>query len=373
MTDFKSTDPRLYGISHSNRNGKDLWGKNQFNSTFPVALSCLMRDKKIPAAYLKISEELKVVVSESSFDDIFNTSLANDELYFLFEGKYVPYQEFAYDDIGCIDLVIKKAVKDTDPASKKMIPGEFLRPLEIKLTVVPDQTTHKQIEEMWGPELVIRPATTIYCALGLAASCKEHNVLNKVREIFEPACHPIKNWDNAYEINANIGKILSALDRFQRELHDLQKPMLMQPIWKTEGKSPVLKDDAFDVFIWSDFALCRLFLDLAKAGAEKQEVNRFVRSAVRLCRFLYEVSTRGKVNVKSIYTEMAHSKQTDKEFAVPGKKTYLYLQSKYLLKPRMPREALKQIILNGGEQKLSPERRFDQTVYFTTKHIFNEL
>ena len=33
--------PTLYGISEKNssRFGKSLWGKNQFNSTFPLALS----------------------------------------------------------------------------------------------------------------------------------------------------------------------------------------------------------------------------------------------------------------------------------------------------------------------------------------------
>lgn len=58
MTDFKDTDPKLYGINHSNRNGDDLWGKNQFNSTFPVSLMCFMRDGKIPAAYLSVTREI---------------------------------------------------------------------------------------------------------------------------------------------------------------------------------------------------------------------------------------------------------------------------------------------------------------------------
>ena len=32
--------PGLYGISASNRTNMDLWGKNQFNSSFPIALAC---------------------------------------------------------------------------------------------------------------------------------------------------------------------------------------------------------------------------------------------------------------------------------------------------------------------------------------------
>ena len=370
MTDFQDTDPKLYGINHSNRTGDDLWGKNQFNSTFPVALMCYMRDEKIPAAYLSITPELQVQITETPFERILNTTIPNKDLYFLFEGKFESYQDFAYDDIGSIDLVITESVLDPTSRSRKMVPGSFLRALEIKLTVVPDHTTCKDEEDFWGPELVIRPATTIYCALGIADSCKRAGLLEQVRTIFEPLCHSIKDWDNEHEINAKIDNILTGLDEFQSQMWELQKPMLMQPIWKTDGKSPILKKEAFDVFIWSDFALCRLFLDLSKSGAGRKEVNRYVRSSARLARFLYEVSTRGKVNIKNIYTEMAHNKQTDKEFAVSGKKMYSYMRSNYLMHPRVHRDALRHLILNGGEQKLNPERRFDQTVYFTTKHIF---
>ncbi|GEM_PF-1717684 len=44
-----SSAPSLYGISESNssRSGAALWGKNQFNSTFPLSLSLYMRDKGI--------------------------------------------------------------------------------------------------------------------------------------------------------------------------------------------------------------------------------------------------------------------------------------------------------------------------------------
>ncbi len=45
-----SSSVSLYGItpSNSNRHGADLWGKNQFNSTFPLALCLYMRDSNIP-------------------------------------------------------------------------------------------------------------------------------------------------------------------------------------------------------------------------------------------------------------------------------------------------------------------------------------
>jgi hypothetical protein len=41
--------PRLFGIEHSNRDfsKKESWGKNQFNSSFPVAFACYMSEKAI--------------------------------------------------------------------------------------------------------------------------------------------------------------------------------------------------------------------------------------------------------------------------------------------------------------------------------------
>ncbi|WP_252366758.1 HindVP family restriction endonuclease [Escherichia coli] len=42
-------------------------------------------------------------------------------------------------------------------------------------------------------------------------------------------------------------------------------------------------------------------------------------------------------------------------------------------KPILPPSVLKEIILNGGQNKLSPERRFDQNVYYTASHLFDEL
>lgn len=38
--------------------------------------------------------------------------------------------------------------------------------------------------------------------------------------------------------------------------------------------------------------------------------------------------------------------------------------------PAVPMAALSDIILGGGHNKLSPERRFDATIFFTAAHLF---
>jgi hypothetical protein len=342
-------EPTLYGIEHSNRAKKDFWGKNQFNSSFPVALACYMRDKDIKAVYISLSPNFKILNSEISFDEVFRTKLPNKDLNFCFESKFEPYVDFSREDIGGIDLVIKD------------MQDNFITPLEIKLTVIPDHSTASDIEENWGSELVIRPATTKYAALGIIQAVQGR--LEEIRKIFEPVCADIQHWSNKHEIADKIPSLVSALNTFEKEFIDYQKPLLMQPIWKTKGQSSILHDDAFDVFVWSDFALTRLFIE--SAHGNPSNISRATRSTARLARILYEISVQKKTNIEYIYTDMDFGHQTDKEFAVNGGITRNYMTSNRRLTPIMSKNCLLDIILGGGEKLLHPERRFDQTVYFT--------
>ena len=342
-------EPTLYGIEHSNRAKKNFWGKNQFNSTFPVALACYMRDKGIKPVYISLSKDFEIINTEISFDDVFGTTLPNKDLNFCFESKFEPYQAFSREDIGGIDLV----VKDTK--------DNFITPLEIKLTVLPDDGTSKLKQADWGSELVIRPATTKYAALGMVQSIQKR--LKTVRDIFEPVCASIQDWSNKSEMVNKTPSLVEALNVFEKKFLNIQKPLLLQPIWKTKGKSPALDDNAFDIFVWSDFALNRLFIDSVKVNPTK--ISRLSRSTARLARILYEISTQGKTNINKIYTEMSFGRQTDKEFAMSGRITRNYMMSPRRLKPALKKSVLSDIILGGGEKRLSPERRFDQTVYFT--------
>ncbi len=39
---------------------------------------------------------------------------------------------------------------------------------------------------------------------------------------------------------------------------------MIQPVWKTDGKKLFLTEDCLDIFVWSDFSLTRLFVDVAR-------------------------------------------------------------------------------------------------------------
>lgn len=353
--------PSLYGITHSNRNFEDryYWGKNQFTSSFPTALCCYMRDKKY-GAVLVSQDGLKTKVSETGFDEVFGTSLPNDELKFCFESTFDPYGAFVEDQMEKIDLVI------TENAT-----GEFVRPLEIKLTTLPDDATSSCSEDRYGSEIVVRSPTMRYMALGLAQTCSDED-RETIRNVFGQACRDVRDWDNKAEMISKRKDIFDAVNEFLLEFEDKQKPMLLQPVWKTHGKEPKLCDDCLDVFAWTDVALARFIYDIAvKALKNKTQITRQQRSLLRFARFMYEFAKSGKVFQAPIYDGMTFDTLNDKEFAIGGGQTNRRMKCARLLKPKVRKDEIKNIVLGGGQKYLSPERRFDAILYFSTD-LFDE-
>lgn len=342
----------LYGICHSNRSEDDHWGKNCFNSSFPTALACYMKDHDIPAVYMKLvndNGELRVVAETIPIKEVFNSGdRTNEQLYFSFETIYQPYQEYALDFLDGIDLVVKD------------IEGHWLSPLEVKLTVLPDSTTYEKPETDWGSEIVIRSATTSYCAIGMYDGVKAN--ARHVRDIFENACSSIQSWDNDFEMTHKIGSLIDSIGTFQREYYTKQKPLVMQTIWKTQGKTPRLADPALDIVLWSDYAFSRLFID--DSVKQTTKMSRPQRATARLAKCIWELSKSGRIRIEDIYRQMAFDNQTDKEFSKSGNIWRKYVPYGRPVTPIIPRSAISEIIEDGYIEKLSPERRFDQSLYF---------
>ena len=347
--------PSLYGIKHSNRNFWDryCWGKNQFNSSFPVALCCYMRDRKYGTILISQKGET-TETSTVGFDDVFGTQLPNSELKFCFESAFTPYGEFVEDEMEVIDLVIKNFKTD-----------EFIRPLEIKLTTLPDDGTSTFSEDKYGSEIVVRSPTMRYLALGIAQRCGASES-KRIRDIFNDSCRDIRDWGNQTEMMNKRTSIFTALNMFMKEFEGLQRPLLLQPIWKTKGKEPKLADNCLDVFTWTDMALARVLYDVSTKTKSENFITRPQRALLRLARFLYEFSKSGKVYQKPIYDGMTFDTLGDKEFSLNGHKTNKYMACERLTKPIVTKEEIKNIVLGGGQKYLSPERRFDAILFFST-------
>jgi hypothetical protein len=356
--------PSLYGIGLSNRTGVDLWGKNQFNGCFPTALACWMRDQAMPLLQVTAHSGDETRIDEVGAAEALATNRAKRP-YYNFEAAFSPYLPYLYDpeNIERADLVIGEA-SNTDAGI-----GEEYRPFEIKLTTVPDNTTVDHDESDWAPELVVRPSTTMHCALGLFHTAL--SARSELRDIVEPICKDVSDWSHQKEMLELLREVSGAMSELQSCLEPFQSPLVLQPIWKTKGKSPILADQAFDVFVWTDLALLRVVADRVAAQSNPKEISRHARALLRVLRILFEVTRTGKVRLANVFSQMTYEHQSDKEFALSGNITLPYLRHRRLVIPAVGKHRLREIILNGGHEMLSPERRFDQSVYFSAAELFS--
>ena len=311
-----------------------------------------MRSHRTPLAYIQFQDIHTTNVGELDVSQLFNSTLPNEQLYFAFETRFDAFRASVHDELPAIDLVVGSG----DPVHQ-------LRPIEIKLTTLPDNTTESLDESRYGAELVIRSATTRYMALSMAKSVDPFQT--RVQEIFEPVFARVRNFDSKVEMAALVPAAVKALDVFLEEFKHLQQPLLMQPIWKTNGKSPILANHCLDIFVWSDFALTHLFLDSSRHPRDTNAISRYARAALRLSRFLYERSKSEKVFQAPIYDGMTFDNQNDKEFSMPGTRTRELMACDRLRKPLITKDEIKEIILGDGQKFLSPERRFDAILYFS--------
>jgi hypothetical protein len=249
--------------------------------------------------------------------------------------------------------------------------GKALRALEIKLTVVPDQTTLRSRRAAQASEFVTRPlmiellATNICMAYGQSGRPRLNEIL--LRGLGNPNNW---NWTSEKEMYPRLRRIRSAIEHVLCDPEVTQSPMVLQPIWRTIRDSTRLDKDCFDAFIWSDFGLALLYLQATIRNTDvpgtSRSISREARSAVWLIKMLWDYSTAGQLTMSEVTNAISYGKQQDKAGAFSGKVMLEYLKGPELFRPRIKRDALPLIVLNGGEDYLNPERRLDASLYFET-------
>jgi hypothetical protein len=351
--------PGLFGITHSNRDycQAETWGKNQFNSSLPAALSAFISMKGFENVYLTLDKNLKVIHGKINTETLFGISPTDDNLFYSFETQHTPYQQLVIGQIPRVDLVTQR--RDN---------GTCLKGLEIKLTALPDNSTCNLSEDKFGCEIVIRPDTIVYLACSIAINYKEKQ--EQLKDLIGKDFDTIKDWTNAINVLPYIKKMIEVLDKIALENLEIQEPLVMQPIWKTQGKSSKLSDNCLDVFVWSNLAFTQLFCDVARKEISKNKITRQIRTIVWLFKMLYDFSHNAQINHKKIIDELSYNTKNDKAFAVSGKVTHPYMKCAELLKPRITKDQIKEIILGGGHNLLSPERRFD-AIIFSSPELFD--
>lgn len=344
--------PRLFGLNRTNRNfsKKASWGKNQFNSSFPASLCCYLASKNIDANYLAIKDG-KYRPTTVAIDKVFGISSKSSDLYFAFESQHTPFQKYVVGSLPRTDLVIQKEST-----------GECISGLEVKLTALPDNTTCELNDNLYGSEIVVRPDTIVYlaCALIVSANIKLPEYFQNIK---------ISDWSDAKAVLPKIKNIVDTIEKISLVAEKKQAPFLLQPVWKTIGKSSTLADKCLDVFVWSDAGFANFISKIANKNPDANSITRQTRTAIWLYKMLNDYCDNGKFDHEDIIDSLSYNTKNDKAFASAGNVTNNYMSCQRLETPVISKAEIKNIILGGGQNLLSPERRFD-AIIFNSPELF---
>lgn len=233
--------------------------------------------------------------------------------------------------------------------------GRNLIGLEIKLTAIPDNTTKKQPEDKYSCEIVVRPPTINFLACSICNNFPDNEGRNTLRNLLG-SIPQINHWEDISDVLPHYGKILNGVLNVSKHLHDKQIPLMIQPVWKTKGAKPILADDCLDVFVWSNLAVIQM---CTHQKEDPKTINRFMRTIIWIYRMLFEYTISEQFDYKRIVRLHSYNLANDKAFALSGTLSYPLLKCEELAHPRISKLDIKHIILGGGQNLLSPERRFD--------------
>lgn len=350
------SQPSLFGINQSNRDytNPETWGKNQFNSSFPASLACYLHSKGLKAVYYNADKRMKSVIDYIGIDELYGIDPLSKDIYFSFETQYMPFQKYVIGSIPRNDLVI-------------LFNGQCVSSIEIKLVALPDNATCNLSDDKFGSEIVVRPDTIIYLACSFIQSFDDDK--EAIKKAINNVGNDIDDWTQAVNVVPHMKDIYWAIRRMVEEKNDRQCPIIMEPVWKTEGKSPKLADNCLDVFVWSNFGMLNLFMPAENDSFTN--ITRHTRTMIWLFKMLKEYAENGKFDGRKIIDELSYNLKNDKAFASNGARTHSVMTCPELTKPRIAKNEIKNIILGGGQNLLSPERRFDAIIY-NSPDLFKE-
>lgn len=340
--------PGLFGLQHSSRDFTKSanWGKNIFNSSFPASLVTYMSSKDIYPVYLCVDSENNLLHKYISGTELYGIDPLNDNAFYNFESGFSSFEKFYTGDRETIDLVM------IDRESDKNLIG-----LEIKLTALPDNTTKKNPEDRYSCEIVVRPPTICFLACSICEQFKTDESKNRLRRILNTV-PKIIHWEETSEVIPHYAEIEESIKKVAKLIYEKQVPLIMQPVWKMkDGK---LAEDCLDVFVWSNLAV--LHMCYTHGNNKENEINRFQRALVWTYLMLKEYVDYDTFDYVRIIKDHSYQNANDKAFAIPGKSSWKFLKSDELTHPRIKKNEIKNIILGGGQNMLSPERRFDAVI-----------
>jgi type II restriction enzyme len=203
---------------------------------------------------------------------------------------------------------------------------------------------------------VVRPDTVFYLAAGLY----QQNRFD-IEKMFSDPHFKLADWSNSEEVSLVFTDIVGKLRKVLTIEGATQVPLLLNPIWKTEGKTPTLADCCLDVFAWSTLGFLHFLIENGAASTTNR-ITRPMRTLVWVYVMLHDLATKGKTNFEDVIDRLSFNTKNDKAFSASGSITHKYMKSDNLRTPRIKRQEISNIIFGGGQKLLSPERRFDAII-----------
>lgn len=344
------TAPGLFGQKHSSRDYTKPYfgGKNQFNSSFPASLIAYMSSKNIDAVYLCTDKSNNVIHKYISGKEIFCIDPLSDDAYYNFEAGFAAYEQYYIGEREKIDLVMMDRSSNI-----------ALRGLEIKLTALPDNSTKNAQEDGYSCEIVVRPPTICFLACSICQNYNTDAKRAKLQSLLAKNVPQINHWEEISDVAPHYDRIENAVLSVATDMYKHQTPLIIQPVWKTEGNKMRLTEDCLDVFVWSNLATIQM---CTLERSTTNGISRFQRAMIWLYRMLFDYSIYGQFDYVRIIKNHSYNYANDKAFAINGKRSHSLLSCDELTHPRIRKSEIRNIILGGGQNLLSPERRFDAVI-----------
>lgn len=340
--------PGLFAQDHNN-SSRDYtdpanWGKNLFNSSFPASLIAYMSSKGIKPVYIKTNKQNEIVHDHIPATDVYRIDPLSENAFYMYESSFTTFDKFyTGGKRETIDLVM------VDSSTNNPLIG-----LEIKLTTIPDNTTKKKTEDKYGCEIVVRPPTIQFIACTICNSFDSPRGKTQLKKMLGNI--HINNWEETHEVLPRYNEIRDAIMRVSSYLYNKQTPLVVNAIWKTIEGKPQLAEECLDVFVWSNLAVIQLF---NKGDNTSRDISRNMRAIIWLYKMLWEFCVYNQFDYVRIAKLYTYTYGNDKAFSISGNQTNKFMLCDELLHPRISKYEIKNIILGGGQNLLSPERRFD--------------
>ena len=344
----KGTNPGLFGQKYSSRDYRyeEAWGKNQFNSSFPASLVAYMSSKNISPVFICTNKNNEIVHKPISPIELLGIDPLSEDAYYDYEAGFYPYEQYySASRKEKIDLVM------INRSTQSPVCG-----LEVKLTTLPDNTTKNLPDIDYGSEIVVRSPTILFVACSICSCYDSTRGRNRLHEILNTIGEEIKDWGEIRQVVPFYNKIKEAILKVSADLTNKQKPLIMQPIWKTNKLLTDLDEHCLDVFVWSNLSVIQMAL---REKSANDDISRNQRTIIWLYKMLWDFTQYGRFNYTDIVNSLSYKYKTDKAFAISGKLTNPFLRCAELEEPRISKFEIKNIILGDGQKLLRPERRFD--------------